>query len=296
VTPTPTVSVCVPTFNGAQFVERTIRSVLAQTWGDYELVVSDDGSTDATLDILDRIDDSRLRVVAGEGRAGAAANFNRAVGLARGKYVKLLCQDDLLYPECLERQVAAMEAGARSGVVLVACRRDIVDDHDRVIYRHRGWRGAQGVISGGRAMRANVRAGTNLIGEPSAVLCSRTALDEVGGFSVEQSYMIDLEAWMRLLDHGNLSYLPESLCTFRVSQDSWSSKLRREQARQARRVLRALRVQHPATVTRGDLAIGWAKPTLLALARRGIFATSRILPTRSGPRALPAAVDSADVP
>jgi glycosyltransferase involved in cell wall biosynthesis len=291
---TPTVSVCIPTYNGAQFVERTIRSVLAQTWDDFELVVSDDGSTDATLEILDHIDDARMHVVPGEGRAGAAANFNRAVSLARGRYVKLLCQDDLLYPECLERQVAAMEAGAGAGVVMVACRRDIVDDHDRIIYRHRGWRGAEGVISGERVMRANVRAGTNLVGEPSAVLCSRALLHEVGGFSLEQSYMIDLEAWMRLLGRGNLSYLPEPLCTFRVSQGSWSSDLAREQAGQARRVMRGLRVQHPETVTRADLAIGWTKPTMLALARRGVFAASRILPTRPGPPAL--AVGSADVP
>ena len=113
----------------------------------------------------------RLRVVATGERVGAGANFQRVVGLARGTYVKLLCQDDVLYPNCLARQVDVLDATSESGVVMVSCRRDIVDDGDRVIYRDRGWRGAAGVITGARAMRASVRAGTNLIGEPSAVLC-----------------------------------------------------------------------------------------------------------------------------
>jgi glycosyltransferase involved in cell wall biosynthesis len=278
---TPTVSVCIPTYNGEQYVERTVRSVLAQTFTDFELVVRDDGSTDATLDVVQGIDDSRVRIVAGRENAGAGANFDLAVGEATGAYVKLLCQDDVIYPDCLERQVAAITA--TPDVVMVSCHRDIVDDHDRVVYRGRGWRSASGVLAGGRVMRATVRAGTNLVGEPSAVLCSREAFEAAGGFDTSYAYMIDLEAWMRLLEHGSLHYLPDSLCTFRVSRTSWSASLRREQARQARELLRTLRDRHPETVTRTDLAIGLTKPTLLAAARRAVFAASSVLPGRSEP-------------
>ena len=145
---TPTVSVCIPTYNGAQYVERTIRSVLAQTFTDFELVVRDDGSTDDTLDVVQSIDDERVRIVAGRENAGAGANFGLAVAEATGAYVKLLCQDDVIYPECLERQVAALDADP--GVVMVSCHRDIVDDDDRVVYRNRGWRKASGVYAGRR--------------------------------------------------------------------------------------------------------------------------------------------------
>ena len=135
---TPAVSVCIPSYNGAEYIERTLRSVLAQTFADFELIVCDDGSTDDTVSRVQRMDDARIRVVTPDARAGAAGNFQRAVSLARGEYVKLLCQDDLLYPDCLDTQVAALRAGADRGVVLVACQRDIVDDDDRVIYRGRG--------------------------------------------------------------------------------------------------------------------------------------------------------------
>lgn len=90
---------------------------------------------------------------------------------------------------------------------------------------------------------------------------------------------------MRLLERGSLHYLPDSLCTFRVSQTSWSAQLRRDQARQARELLRTLQQRHPEAVTRTDLAIGITKPTLLAVARRAVFAASTVLPNRREPAA-----------
>jgi glycosyltransferase involved in cell wall biosynthesis len=278
---TPTVSVCIPTYNGARYVERTIHSVLGQTFEDFELVVRDDGSTDDTLDVVQALDDPRIRIVAGRENAGAGANFALAVAEATGTYVKLLCQDDVVYPECLERQVAVLEADP--AVVMVSCHRDIVDDDDRVVYRNRGWRKASGVHTGTEVMRASVRAGTNLIGEPSAVLLRREEFEAAGGFDRTYAYMIDLEAWMRLLERGSLHHLPDALCTFRVSQQSWSADLRRDQARQARELLRTLRARHPEVVTRTDLARGLAKPTLLATARRAMFAASAVLPNRAKP-------------
>ncbi len=188
----------------------------------------------------------------------------------------------MIYPDCLGRQVEAMERGAEQGAVLVSCKRDIVDDHDRVVYPNRGWRNAAGVIDGARAMRANVRAGTNLIGEPSATLCSREVLLAVGGYSLDQTYMVDLDLWMRMLDRGNLVYLPEPLCTFRVSRRSWSSRLARQQAREARKALRSVHATHPTTIRRSDLAIGLTKTTVLAVARRGVFVLSPALPSRRG--------------
>lgn len=284
---TPTVSVCIPTYNGERFVERTLRSVLAQHYTDFEIVLGDDGSTDATLDVVSRITDDRLRIVPGVSGVNAPANFNRLIAASCGKYVKLLCQDDMLYPDCLSRQVAAMEDGATRGVVLVSCKRDIVDDHDRVVYRNRGWRGAAGFIDGARAMRANVRAGTNLIGEPSATLCSREVIEAVGGYSLDQNYMVDLDLWMRMLDRGNLVYIPESLCTFRVSRMSWSSRLARHQAREARKALRFVHGSRPSTIRRTDLAIGLLKPTALACARRAVFILSPVLPSRGDAASAP---------
>src|SRR5262245_56958036 len=124
----PKVSICIPTHNAEPFMERTLRSVLAQTFEDYEIVLSDDGSEDATLAVARGFDDPRLRIVHSEPGRGAGANWNHALGEARGQYVKLLCQDDVIYPSCLEQQVGAFDDPAHASVVLVACQRDLVDD------------------------------------------------------------------------------------------------------------------------------------------------------------------------
>ncbi|HEX5585693.1 MAG TPA: glycosyltransferase family 2 protein [Acidimicrobiia bacterium] len=293
----PLVSVCVPTYNGDRYVERTVRSALEQTLTDLEVIVSDDGSVDATLDVVRTIDDARVRIVTNPGAGGASSNWNHAVSLARGNYVKVLCQDDELYPECLARQVDAMERGRADHVVLVGCRRDIVDDRDRVIHARRGWSGAPTVASGAAVARASVRAGTNVVGEPSSTLFRRDALDRIGGFAADQAYMIDLDAWTRMLQHGTLAYVQDALCTFRVSSNSWSARLAREQARQARSTLQAIKARYPDAVSAGDVRIGSLRALALAYVRRVVFALSSWLPERgrSGQRRPGPARPSPDV-
>jgi glycosyltransferase involved in cell wall biosynthesis len=279
---TPRVSVCIPTYNGARYVERTVRSALAQSFADIEVVVCDDGSDDGTLAVVAGITDTRVRVHPHSERVGAAANWNRAIGSARAPLVKVLCQDDELYPECLQRQVDAMQRYEHDGVVLVACRRDIVDENGRVIHPRRGWKGAPRVIDGADVAHAAVRAGTNLIGEPSATLIRRDVLERVGGFASDQAYMIDLDAWMRLLEHGRLAYVQDALCTFRVSRNSWSARLAADQARQGRATLRSIRRRYPDAVSDRDVLVGSLRAGALAYARRAVFAVSRVLPERAG--------------
>jgi GT2 family glycosyltransferase len=191
-----------------------------------------------------------------------------------------MCQDDRLYANCLTQQVAALREHETAGVVLVSCRRDIVDDRGRVVYPARGWKHVSGVVDTPRVLRSVVRAGTNIIGEPSAVLFTKQAFDRAGGFDETQEYMVDLDLWLRMLEDGALAFIPDALCTFRVSSSSWSSQLARSQAREARRTLRMARAAHPDVVTRIDLARGYGKPTALMLARRAFFSMSNHLPER----------------
>ena len=144
-------------------------------------------------------------------------------------------------------------------MVLVSCRRDIVDDDDRVIHPHRGWKGAPAIADAAYVARSTVRAGTNVIGEPSAVLLRTAVLREAGGFAPDQAYMIDLDAWMRVLEHGRLAYLQATLCTFRVSSTSWSAHLARQQAGQGRALLRSIRDRYPGAVSETDLRTGFAR-------------------------------------
>ena len=135
----PHVSVCIPVYNGERYLAETIRSVLDQTYRDFELVVLDNASTDATDRIPRSFADTRLRVETNPTTIPQPDNWRAAVRLCRAPLIKLLCADDLLHPRCLEYQVGPMEADP--GLALVAARRHMVDERSTVLVPRRGLTG-----------------------------------------------------------------------------------------------------------------------------------------------------------
>ena len=107
----PLVSVIMPSYNAERHIAESIRSVQAQTMGDWELLVSDDCSTDGTRSVVEGIavEDCRVRLLPLEENSGAAVARNNSLSHARGRYIAYLDADDLWYPEKLERQISFME-------------------------------------------------------------------------------------------------------------------------------------------------------------------------------------------
>jgi glycosyltransferase involved in cell wall biosynthesis len=229
VTNAPLVSICIPTYLGAQTIGATIESVLGQDFQDFELIIVDDGSPDETGAIVARFADSRIRYERNERNLGPLGNWNRCQALAQGKYFKLLPHDDLLAPSCLTQQVKVLENDTEERIALVFCARDVIGPDGRVL-THRGYPAREGIIPGKLLARRSVRAGTNLIGEPGGVLFRRSLATVVGCFDATNSYVIDLDYWFRLLAHGDAYYLPQHLSSFRVSGQQWSVRLGDSQA------------------------------------------------------------------
>jgi glycosyltransferase involved in cell wall biosynthesis len=115
--------VCIPTYNYRRFLADALESALARTFRDIEVVVVDNHSDDGTMELLEEFArrDSRVVPHGNESNLGMTANFNRCIELARGTYVKLLCADDVLAADCVEKLVAAMEE--RSDMRLAGCAR-----------------------------------------------------------------------------------------------------------------------------------------------------------------------------
>ena len=91
-------------YNNARFIAQTITSVLTQTFLDFELLIYDDHSTDLSFDIAASFTDPRIKLYRNSGNLGPEGNWNKAISEVRGKYVKLVCGDDILFPQCLEKQ------------------------------------------------------------------------------------------------------------------------------------------------------------------------------------------------
>ena len=103
------VSVIMPTYNCSRFIAESIRSVLSQTYTNWELLIVDDCSTDNTAEIVNAFTDSRIRYMQNEKNEGAALTRNKALRAAKGRYIAFLDADDLWAPEKLEKQIAFMQ-------------------------------------------------------------------------------------------------------------------------------------------------------------------------------------------
>lgn len=264
----PRVSVVVPAYNNAEFIAETLDSVLAQDYQDFELVVADHSSDDATGEVLARYAaHPRVRVLdptpAG---GGALANWNRVSENARGDYLKLLCGDDLIAPTALREQVDALDANPSA--VLVASPRDLIDVHGRVVLRGRGLAGLAGIVPGREAIRRSVRAGTNIFGEPGSVMFRRELLVREGGWDNAFPYLIDQASYTRIMLHGDMVALHKTLASFRISNTQWSVRLVKAQASQAVAFHNALRASDAALLSAWDVLLGNAMARGMAQARR----------------------------
>lgn len=225
----PRLSVAIPVYNGAAYLADTIASVLAQSCEDFELIICDDHSTDGSLAVAAARPDPRIRILANETNLGFGGNWNRCLEECRGRYIKILPQDDLLHRDCLERQAAVLDADSEGSVALVFCAREIIGPSGRA-YMKRGFASAGCSTSGAEMARSTARRGTNPIGEPGAVLFRSTAARAAGPFNGARPFVIDIDYWLRLLKFGRAVYLPEVLASFRVSAGSQSVRMARRQA------------------------------------------------------------------
>jgi len=266
----PLVSVCIPSFNNGRFIDAAIRSVLGQTLGDFELIVVDDHSSDGTAVRVRTYSDARIRFIVNDANLGHEGNWNKALREARGRFIKILPGDDLLHPRCLERQTAAFGDVSSGDIALVSCARDIIDERGRTLMR-RAFPGKEGSVPGLEAVRRSVRAGTNLIGEPAAVLMRADLIARTGTFSAADLYVIDLDYWVRLLLHGRLAVIPEPLCAFRVSLAAASTRIRKTQSRDFRSFLIRLGEDPRYELTAGDLRRGRMRASVNAWMRRLIY-------------------------
>lgn len=264
----------VPTYNNAATIGATIDSILGQTYQDFELVVADHASTDGTWELLQRYaGDPRVRLVTTDAGGGAVRNWNRVTAEARAPFVKLVCGDDLLAPSILERQVAELEA--HPSAVLAACKRAIIDGKGGVVIASRGLGRLRGVIDGGAVIRATVRAGSNLLGEPACVLMRREVLEGVGGWDGEFPYVIDEATYANVLLRGDAVVLPEVLASFRLSDSQWSVALARQQVAQVTAFHAALAVRQPALLTSADVRLGNARAVVVSRLRRLLYVLLR---------------------
>jgi len=204
------VTVCIPTYNYGHFIGAAIESVLCQTLQDFEIVISDNASVDDTETIVAGYiaHDPRIRYLRNQTNLGMVANWNRCIDLATGEYIKFLCADDLLKPDCLAQ--LSQQLDSHQSAVLASCARGIVTGDDDTTYL--AYSDKEVVLSGQACIRQMLIKG-NIVGEPTAVLFRRSAARR--GFDGSYLQLTDMEYWLYLLGGGGFAFCPQVLCLYR---------------------------------------------------------------------------------
>ena len=266
-----TVSICIPTFNNEKYISETIDSALNQTYQNFEIIVSDDASKDRTIEIARKFHDPRIKIFVNRTNTGITANWNRAVNLASGDYIKLVCGDDILYPTCIEKQTEILNNDASSAIALVTTYSDVIDWKSKIILKRKNFL-APGRNNSEQVIKKCMRFGTNLIGEPVVGMYRRDSLTQGTKYDGANPYMIDLDFWFQLLMTGRLFVIDEYLAAFRVSSNSISSSLKFSQFQAVKKFIQHQRKKQ--AITLADEFIGTINAFFITILRNLIFAAS----------------------
>jgi glycosyltransferase involved in cell wall biosynthesis len=236
----PLISICIPTYNGVQYLEECISSIRAQTFEDFEVLICDDQSTDGTLVCAEKFADGdpRFRFVANPQRFGLVGNWNNCIQQAKGEWIKFLFQDDLITPSCIEELIDAcrnngkkfafcargflFEAGVTSAArsYFWAHKNQLHGDYlDAVVI-------SPELASG--IMRRNCYH--NPVGEPTVTLIHRTVFNEVGLFDKGLIQLCDTEMWYRIMLRFGGVFLQQELALFRIHSNATTALNHRKRA------------------------------------------------------------------
>jgi glycosyltransferase involved in cell wall biosynthesis len=255
----PLVSIVMPTYNRADVIGETIKSILAQHLRNFELVVISDGSTDNTEAVVESYRDSRIKLVKQTNSGGPARPRNTGVEYAKGKYIAFCDDDDLWMPEKLQRQVEVMEQQSDAAL----CFTGGVTFGDRDLLSKRA------VKKGVDRDHFQALLYGNFIAN-SSVLVRKSVLEEVGPFNIEKFLhgAEDYEMWLRIAHRYRLVRIDEPLIRYRVHRNN----LARNRALATRRSIYIVRNLHHRVTLRGSvfLPLLWQrlKYAIYAIARR----------------------------
>jgi glycosyltransferase involved in cell wall biosynthesis len=227
------VSVVIPTYNAANFISRTIESVIAQSYGDLEVVVVDDGSSDGTPDIVAGFGD-RVRLIV-QPNGGVSTARNRAIREARGELIAFLDHDDIWYQDKLRRQVSLLDS--RADVGLVYANADFIDEADEPMWTY---------LARPRLHRGRVLSPLFLdcfIPLLTVVVRSKL-LTEIGQFESRWHIAEDYDLFLRAAERTEIDYVDDVLAGYRIHRGNLSKDFTRR-LREEQEVLAASLARNP---------------------------------------------------
>ena len=236
----PKISVVIPVKNGIKYLPEALNSVYAQDYENIEIVVSDDMSTDGSHEYL--LEEAKLRnnlrVIRPPHPMKIDEHWTFVCQNSTGDYVKLLCSDDVLFPNAISSQLRILERYPSAG--MISTKRNIIGASGVIFLRNRGMGRLSGLQKGFFAVQECVHAGTNIFGEPGSILFRKSALFETLPWNANQPYMLDIEFYFRVLKNWDIYCSKYTEGSFRVHSQSLTSQVHTKHATQFMNLVRVL--------------------------------------------------------
>lgn len=203
-TSTPVVSVLVTVYNREAFLEQSVRSILASSYSDFEIIIVDDCSSDRSVDVAKSLEreDRRIRVVENCKNLGDYGNRKKAASLARGRFLKYVDSDDIIYPHSLQLMVDVMQS---DDSVSAALSHALPGDDQPYPWK----------LSPLQAYQKHFNGRGCLACGPTGAIIRKSAYDTIGGFRPEWKVLSDLDLWFRLATCWPVVLLPPGLTWWR---------------------------------------------------------------------------------
>ena len=233
------VSVCLPTHNGSLYLSETLNSIRKQTYKNIELIISDDSSTDDTIDIIESFKKkvSFPTHITTHIPKGIGANWNNCIINSNGEYIKFVFQDDLIAPNCIELMLNTFIKYDEVG--LVASKRDIIYRNKQEDFNIEEWLArfkdlqknlnlpSEEISIFSKSIMENkdfLLPPMNKIAEPSFTMFHKSILNTTGYFRNDLSQSIDYEFYYRVLKHYKIAIINKNLGQFRLHQNQLTLK------------------------------------------------------------------------
>jgi len=219
----PRVSVIMPVYNAEPFVGQALKSILDQTFRDFELIIVDDGSGDRSREIVHSFHDERIVSIENGRNLGLTASLNVGLEKARGEFIARQDADDLSLPERLEKQVAFLDSHPTVG--LVGCALTVINDVGNAL---------TAIPSVVEPLEISaVLSQRNPIAHGTAVI-RRTCLEKTGPYREEFPYAQDYDLWLRIAEIAEVANIPGLLYQWRITRGSITLGKKRLQDRFSR--------------------------------------------------------------
>jgi len=218
--------VFVPTYNAEKYLRECLDSVLNQTFQDWECVISDNASTDKSVEIAREYEnkDSRFRVLTHEKNTGAANNWNRAKDNNKSFATKILCADDYLMIDALKEQLNILK---RNKTAIVFSERYIIFPNGKKLHPRLPIYASN--ISFNDAFKYYINLGRNIFGEPVTALFRTDLFVKSEGFYPKFEYSLDTSGYMAIARGHDVTFDKSIVGVFRVSKSQWSYELKGKQ-------------------------------------------------------------------